>query len=629
MTSEENETEFGRPDERNPLLRWREYLYIFYERRWIAITTFVVIVASTLIWNARQTPLYRASARLQIDMSAERILNIPDFSAPGTPGYMFGQYMMTQVKALRSRTFVEEVAKTLAASEDPEVKAIASSPPDLAARIMSGLSVAPVEGTLLIDVTVADPSPEATATFANAIVEQFIQKDRNRRMDTAMSALNWLSKQAEDQKAKVTASELALQNYRETSGMVSLEDRQDIVVSKLKAVNGSLTSAETVLAAAQSQKREIDYLSEQGTKLSNIPAIVADPQVVTAKKRVVDLQTRVASLKLRYKEKHPTLLAAEAELAEAVSAFYQVCNDVRTKIERAYQVAKSNVEGLRAALKEQEGQSLALSRALVEYSELKRNAEADRELYESILTRMKETALAGKLETTNMRLNDHAHVPVSPFKPNAVRNILRASGVGGLLGILLVLIVNVMDDRIRRVEDFELSLGVPVLALIPRIDLDTDQDRATVVFNDDQAQSSEAFRGLRASILLDQFGREARCIMIVSASASEGKSQVSSNLASMFAKNGERTLLLDCDMRRPSIHKLFDLQDKKGLPHLLAGERSLEEVVVSSPLSNHLDILPGVGAPRDPAPVLTAPRLGPVLKQIRERYDRVIIIRRQ
>ncbi len=622
--SESNDTTFERPEEGNPLLRWREYLHVFYERRWIAIATFLVVVVSATIWNARQVPIYRASARLQIDMSAERILNIPDFANSGTPGYMFGQYIKTQIKALRSRTFIERVAAVLAGSEEPDVKALVAHTPNLAGRILGGLSVGPVEGTLLIDITVQDPDRKATALLANAVAEQFIQQDLNRRMDSAMSALTWLSRQADDQKAKVTASELAVQAYREKSGMVSLEDRQDIVVSKLKAVNESLTRAETALATAQSQRQEVDALVDRGVALEDIPAIAADPLVVSARKAITDLETSLTTLSLRYKGKHPTLIAAKADLEEARAALAQVCRDARARIERAYQLAQSNADGLRAALKEQESQALSLSRVLVEYNELKRNAEADRELYESILTRMKETDLAGKLETTNIRINDRAHVPARPFKPHKLKNILQAAAVGLVLGILLVLVVHLMDDRVRRVEDFELSLGIPVLAMVPRVELPTAAERATVVLTDVESQPSETFRGLRASLLLDSVGREAHCIMVVSASAAEGKSLVAANMAAIFAQNGERTLLIDGDLRRPSVHKLMHLNDRKGFPDLLEGKAAWEEAVSSSPHES-LDIMTGHGASRDPAPLLASARLGPVLQEARKRYDRIVV----
>ena len=158
-----------RPEEINPLLRWREYLHVLYERRWIAITTFAVTVICTALWNLRQAPVYRARARLQVAMSAERIMNIPDLSAQGTPGYMFGQYLGTMIKALRSRTFIEQVAESLRTSDDPAKRALAARSPNLAARIMQGLSVASVEGTMLIDVSVEDGDAEGMQqTFSRA-----------------------------------------------------------------------------------------------------------------------------------------------------------------------------------------------------------------------------------------------------------------------------------------------------------------------------------------------------------------------------------------------------------------------------------------------------------------------------
>jgi succinoglycan biosynthesis transport protein ExoP len=405
---------------------------------------------------------------------------------------------------------------------------------------------------------------------------------------------------------------------------VSLEDRQDIVVSKLKAINESLTQAETELAKARNRCEEVEQLSSQGVVLEVIPAIGADAGVVVAKNKVAEIEARIALLELRYKAKHPSLIAAQADLAEARSAYQETCKEARVRMDQDYQMAQSNVEGLRAALKAQERQALELSRVLVEYNELKRNAEADQELYESILSRMRETDLVGKLETTNIRLNDRAHVPSAPFKPRRTVTMLRGAGVGGVLGVLLVFVVHLMDDRIRRVEDFELLLGIPVLAMVPSLSGGGAAEYAAVSLADPESAASEAFRGMRASLLLDPAGRKARRIMVVSASASEGKSLVACNLAATFAQNGERTLLIDADLRRPSIHKLMKLDGRRGLAHLLSGKATWDEVICHA-RHEHLSVLTGAGAPRDPSPLLASARLRPVLDRAGQAYDRVII----
>jgi len=215
-------------------------------------------------------------------------------------------------------------------------------------------------------------------------------------------------------------------------------------------------------------------------------------------------------------------------------------------------------------------------------------------------------------------------VPGSPFKPRRALNILRGAGVGVILGVLLVFVVHLMDDRVRRVEDFELSLGIPVLAMVPRMADGSPEEYASAALVDPESAASEAFRGMRASLLLDRVGREARRIMVVSAGAGEGKSLVASNLAATFAQNGERTLLIDADLRRPSIHKLVGLHDQKGLADLLSGKATWDEVVCASP-HEHLSVITGAGAPRDPSPLLASPRLGPVLDEASERFDRVIV----
>ena len=444
-------------------------------------------------------------------------------------------------------------------------------------------------------------------------------------MGVSMSALKWLKEQADDQKEKVTLSEMAIQKYREDRDMVSLEQRQDTIVSKLRDINTTLTEAENEQTLAYTKWKEIVVSRHNGTALDKIPIIADDPLVVASKIAIVDINNRIATLKLKYKAKHPALIKAAADLKEARTVYTKACISSKNSLESNYKLARSRVEILQKALKNQEQEALKLSRMMVEYSALKRNAEADQQLYQSIIVRMKQTDLAGKLDTTNIRINDKAHVAGSPFKPNKRKNLLSACGAGVVLGLLLILIVHMMDDRVRRIEDFEVSLGIPVLSMIPKVKLDTPQERAKASFINQESPIAEAFRGLYASIMLDSVSRDAKVIMVVSAGASEGKSLVSSNLASIFAQNGKRTLLIDADLRRPSQHKLFGVKDHEGLPQLIMEKASWDDALIHTeqPL---LDLLIGTGVPSgNPARLIASISMNNVLEESRAKYDRIIV----
>jgi len=611
-------------EDNNPLLRWREYIYILYERRWIAITVFSVALAGAILWNERQVPLYRARVRLQVDPSTQRILNIPDVVAMGAPGYLFHQYVNTQVKALQSRTFAEKVVESVAEAPPSPLRRVMNESGDPVEIVLDALSVRPVEDSRLIDVTTQHTDPGIAAALANAVADQFVQQDLDRRMGAAMGAVKWLREQAEAHRVKLHASELALQEFREETRMVSLEQRQDIVVSKLKDVSQSLTEAQTARISAQAKWDEVQGLQVRDIVLSDIPAIRADSQVEKAWQDVTDARNEVTRLSKRYLEKHPSMVAAVTAVGDAEIAHGRACRDAADRIKAAYELAVAKEDGLGEALREQEALALALDRKMMEYSELRRRADADQELYQSILRRMKEADLAGKLETTNIRIIDRAHVPERAFTPRKALNLVRACGAGLILGIILSFLVHLMDDRVRRTEDFEISLGVPVVGTVPWIDMASPSERASITKSDPDSQGAEAFRGLRAGLLLNASGREADRIVVLSAGAAEGKSFVAANLAASFANNHQLTLLIDADMRRPTVHRLLDLQDGPGLPSILAGRVAWDDVVVKTAMPL-LEVIPGRGAKARPAELLSSTALAEFLANVAEVYDRVII----
>lgn len=615
----------GNDNEANPLLNWREYLHILYERIWVAITVFVIVVVSTVVWNERQIPLYQSRAVLQVDMFANRILDIPDMSATGTPAYMFDQYINTQVRALRSRIFIESVIESLKKKDDPVAKRFLKISGGSAGAILSCTSVSAVEDSQLIEVKVVHSDAEIAALLANTIVEQFIIQDRTKRMDVSMSALKWLKTQADDQKTKVRQSEMAIQNYRKEKDMVSLENHQDTVIAKLKDISANVTKAESKQAVAYTKLKSIALALHNGVALDEIAVIANDPEVIEAKNRITDIKDKIAELELKYKHKYPLLVTANADLYKAKEAYTKACMSSEKHFKSDYKLAKSDADVLHAALKKQEQEALKLGGMMVEYNSLKRNAEADEQLYQSILVRMKQTDLAGKLDTTNIRINDKAHVAKAPFKPNKIRNIMSACAAGIALGVLLIVVVHLMDDRVRRIEDFEVSLGIPVLSMIPKAPLETAPERAIASFIKPESAVAEAFRGLYARIMLSNESRKAKVIMVVSASAAEGKSFISSNLASIFAQNSKRTLLIDADLRRPSLHKFFKSKKCEGLPQLIMEKATWDEALIHTD-QPMLDLLTGNGVSSgNPSRLIASDAMNRVLEEARSRYDRVIV----
>ena len=601
-------------------LSWRQYLVVLIEHRWVALATFLSMILFTVVWTYRQTPIYRATATIQVDSETMKVLNIQDVLSPDMRD---DQYINTQVIMLRSRTLCEQVVQALQLDKNPGFLATAGGTGDLAGTLQECLTIQPVRGSRLIDIHVDYPDPAVTASLANGVAEQFIKQNLDRKMAASMDAARWLRQQADEYKAKVEKSEAALAQYRQHTQSVSLEERQNIVVDKLKELNAAVTQAEKARLAAEAEWNSVKTLLDAGRKPIDIPVIASDPKVSALRQQLSEKQISLAVLRERYREQHPAMMAVQTEVNEITGKIEAACADTVNALQSQYLMAKAKEDSLQQALKEQERQALEMDSKQPDYNSLKRNAEADRQIFETILTRMKETSIAGKLESNNIRLVDPVQVPVSPFKPNKGRNFVIGTilGLGAAIG--LSFLMNSFDDRIKSYGDVE-SLGLPLLTGVPHFELTDGSQNGRVVQVDPHSISAEAFRNLRASLSLRPDVNAANPLLVTSTAPGEGKSVVSANLAIAFAANKQRTLLIDCDLHHPAQHKVFPTNFNKGLSLYLIDHLKLRDVVQSTDIPN-LDVLPAGDVPPNAPELLASDRMRDLIREACKEYDRVII----
>lgn len=602
-------------------LGWRDYAVILVERIWIALTVFVVVVALSLVYTQRQTPMYRAAARIMIETDLPKVLKVEDVLTFNTRSI---EYFNSHVKALHSRSMAASAIEANGLDTDPRFTSEIGKGADPAAAAMRCVRIQAVPKSRMIDIIAEHPNAEIASALANGIAEAYIAKDLDRRMKASLDALIWLRQHAEEYRLKLEQGLHALQEYREATRAVSLEEKQDVVIAKLKAISARLTDAEAERVAANTQWNEVKPLLDAEKSPGEAAAIAGHEWVRQTRAKILEKESEIGLLGRRYKEKHPAIQRARSELEELETGYRRACDEAARQIESRHRMAEANVDSLEDALRRQEQQAFDLERKLVRYNELKRNAEADRQMYDAILARMKETSIAGDMQTSNIRLVDAARAASSPFKPSRRRNLINGLLVGALMGIALSFVAHFADDRLRRTEDVEEHLGLPVLAVIPNIGAGSAEERARTVHDDPRSAVSEAFRTLRASLALTPPGKSAKRIMITSAGAAEGKSLVACNLAIVYAQDSQKTLLIDADMKRPSLGKVFGVGSREGLSRVLAGGLEWEDAVLNDVMPN-LDILTVGELPPNPAELLGSGRMRDMLAGMGEQYDRVVL----
>jgi capsular exopolysaccharide synthesis family protein len=596
---------------RSAEIHLRDRLSVFYRYRYVAILAFLLVLGAAGLRAYSQTPLYRSSVRLQIDLEDERSLAMEGVSTTNNANWMQDPepYFQTQYRILTGRDLARRVVTKLKGAEAATDGAIG----DFSSRI----SVEPVRASRLVDVAFVSPDPALAAASANTLAEEYVQQNLELRRQNMERSLDWLSQELARQKRTVEASERAMAQYREDQDALSLEDRQNIVIARLNQLNEAATRARTNRAQKESLYTRLESLGRTATP-DSIPEILQNPYIQSLKAQLAELERRKALNSERYGDKHPEMLTVNASIQDATRQLNLEIAKAVDAIRHDFESAALEEETLADALEDQKAIATDLDRKSVTYTVLQRDAQSNRELYQTLLRREKELQVLANSRGNNVRLVERAAVPQVPFSPNLRRALMLGTIVAFLVAVGLVLGLDYLDDTIKTPEDIT-RLGLPFLALIPAVR--SGRDRPTLSGHND---FSEAIRSLRTSIALST-RQGGSIVLVTSAQPLEGKTTTACNLATALAYGGAKVLLIDADMRRPAVHKGFGLENRCGLAELLSGQASLTQAVQRLAEPN-LWIMPAGSTPPNPSELLASGRMEALLRQVQNGpFDWVIV----
>ena len=601
---------------------WRELVAILMERAWIGLAVALAVVALSYIHLRRTVPLYRSTAVLLVEAQSAKIMNYQDVFSANLRNL---EYFNTAIKTLHSRTMMEAAVKNSGLMEHPDFFPGMTSVVQKAASIRPSVSIEPVQKSRLINVSVINPEPEIAAEFANAMAKAYIQQGLDNRMNTSIEAVEWLRKKSDEYRVKLEAGVRELQEYREKAGSVSLEEDQNIVIAKLKSLNETLTQAQTRRITAEARWTAVQTQFNENASRDHIAVQLDDEGVQSALHAWRKQRQHVAELKQRYKGEYPEL-AEEIKKEEALEkCFEESCELAVFALQSQYNSDKATETALQVALEQQEGKAFELARQLVRYNDLKRNVEADQNIYQAMISRMKETHAAESLPQGVIRLAEEARPASQPFVPSPGRVMLRGMLLGVVAGVGVIVLLYLSDHRFRRNEEVERALGVPVLGALPYITGKDVHDRGMFCHLHTSGEVPEAFRTLRAVLQVMPATKKARVFLVTSTQPGEGKSLVSTNLAITFSQNGLKTLLIGGDMRRPAFKAIFRVDSMPaGLSEVLKGKTTWRDVLESE-LVPGLDIMPAGAIPSQPAELIDSARMSTFMSEARDTYDRIVI----
>jgi succinoglycan biosynthesis transport protein ExoP len=633
-----------------------EQLKVIYKRRWTAVATFTLVVLVSTAYSYTATPTYRSRVQILIEKEST---NVVDFKQAFEQNQVADDYYQTQYKILQSRalarrtmdklqlwtnraftappvshlptprTLVSRAAGFAASLVTPRSTAPPRPPSETEAQSMAidgflaQLTVSPVKGSRLVDVTYTSTDPALAATIVNGLATTYIEQNLEFKFLASKEASDWLGERLAEQRKKVEASERALQAYREQTDAVSLEDRQNIVVQKLGDLNTAVTRAKTERIQKETAYNQIQAVQNDRAALDTIPAVLSNTYIQQQQAAIAELQRQQSQLSDNLGPNHPDMRKLTTAIQQAQAKLQAETAKIVDAIRNDEQAAIAQERSLVAALEQQKQEALSLNRKGIDYGALQRDAATNHQIFDSLLQRAKETGISGELRTSNIRIIDAAEPATSPSSPDKRRDLQNAMLGGGVISLVLVFFFEYIDNRIKSPEELTKYLGLPFLGLVPAV---FGAIEKTIVMQRASAPSEflESFRGLRTNILFSTTEGLGRTLAVTSTGPGEGKTLVSTNLAMALADAGSRVLLIDADMRKSRVHGIFEVAGAPGLSNVLVGNAKASDAIRATAFDN-LWILPAGVHPPNPPELLGSARFVQFLAKLETHFDWVVI----
>lgn len=616
---------------------WRTLL----KRRWMILAVTLLVFVGTTWYTYRIKPIYQSVARIEISPTSQNNIGLQEVVNEARGGGSDSSALSTELQILQSNSVLLDTAQKLieqgripAPPVDPHPTEYSTTAQrvNLIGYVRSGLHVAQVPTTHLVDITYRSTDPQLAKDLVNDLVDSYISSDLQSRLDRTGYVSNFLQTALAGLKKDAQDAQRRLAEFQKQNNIVGSDDNStNLTIQGLQSISQSLQQAETDRILKEARLR--DYESQTPAMAS---LLGDDPLLASLRGQEADLKAQYAQLSARYGAHYPKMEDLQTQinrLDERIKAELKISRD---QIEQEYLGALHSEQTLRKRLGEQEEAAYKLNEGAAQYAILRHEAELNRDLYDTLQVRLKEASVTAGLNANNITRVDTAMLPLYPVAPKKEQNILFGFLGGLVAGIILAFIMEAIDDTLPTSEEVESVLALPSLATIPHMTRDAQKGRREragesrmqqlELLNNPQSVAAEGYRGLRSALMLSSVDRPPRVIVVTSAFASEGKTTTTVNCAVSFAQRGERVLLVDADLRKGRIGHFFNMDKEAfGLTSLLAQSAASQPFAAPIAELPTLHVLPTGPRPPNPSEVLASNRMEEQLKIWMQEYDRIII----
>ena len=650
---------FQSPFQEEKEINLRDYWKVIRKRQWIIIAFFLIVVITTAIGTFTMKPIYRGSTTIQINKENPQIVDFKEIFAVNT---MDMDYYQTQYKVLESRSLARRVIHSLKLTEHPEflpkpetpfqkwraniltpvsdlfTSSNKSSSPNkdqseseketaLINQFLGKLKIEPIRNSRLVKIHFDSIYPELSSKAPNTLAPTYIQQNLESRFIATQQAKEWLTGQLEDLKAKVERADEALQAFGSKHDIISLEEKENVTVQRLTELNEALTRTESDRMA-----KEALYKQTRDRNSDVLPSILENKLIMDLRQAYIQLEAQYMRLSETYKPEYPEMIRLKSQMQAIQKRTDIEIGKIITGIKNDYELSLRKESLLREAFEKQKAKTQEMKERAIQYNILKREADTNKDIYKGLLQRMKEAGVSAGIMASNIQVVDQAELPIKPYKPNKRLNLLLAAVVGLFLGVGLAFFFEYLDNTVKTPEDVEQLIRLPSFGMVPEISYERQRRLESgksypvelITFGHPKSMLSEAYRNIRTSILLSFSEKPPKRIAISSPNPSEGKTTTVINTAIALSQTGAQVIIIDSDMRKPRVHKVFNEENGAGLSSFLSGNANLESVIKKSDVPN-LCYIPSGPIPPNPSELIGSKLFKSMMESLGERFDHIVL----